>query len=210
MKTAKKKRGRPPTNKAGPFGGRLSKTRTFRVRGGMDDRLKERAEAAGRSVSEEIEARLDRSFYLDDVLAVIAGKKAPLIQALSAAVGVSFNVTSLMDEGNKFLVLKAATAIIIDHMGGRTIPADRSIEFEALRAEFRAGRISAADVTFKLICQNVARQVLWDLGLIRRTPVSMAAGRDLLEALLVGGNRLDEGATANISFPSAFKEDETK
>lgn len=49
-----KKRGRPPRHK----GERLSKTRTFRVRGGLDEWLKELAAKSGRSVSEEIELQL--------------------------------------------------------------------------------------------------------------------------------------------------------
>lgn len=58
---AKKKRGRPPRH----AGEKLSKTRTFRVRGALDETLQEAATKAGRSVSEEIEHRLERSFYDD-------------------------------------------------------------------------------------------------------------------------------------------------
>ena len=52
---ATRKGGRPPRHK----GERLSKTRTFRVRGGLDEYLKAEAAAAGRSVSEEIEMQLE-------------------------------------------------------------------------------------------------------------------------------------------------------
>jgi predicted HicB family RNase H-like nuclease len=53
--------GRPPRHK----GERLSKNRTFRVRGGLDEQLRAAADASGRSVSEEIEYRLQESFRLD-------------------------------------------------------------------------------------------------------------------------------------------------
>ena len=51
-------RGRPPRHQ----GERLSKNRTFRVRGGLDEKLQAAAAVSGRSVSEEIEFRLDQSF----------------------------------------------------------------------------------------------------------------------------------------------------
>jgi hypothetical protein len=52
------KLGRPPKHE----GERLSKNRTFRVRGTLDEQLEAAAQKAGRSVSEEIERRLDDSF----------------------------------------------------------------------------------------------------------------------------------------------------
>jgi hypothetical protein len=57
-------RGRPPRHE----GELLAKNRTFRVRGELDDQLQASALKAGRSVSEEIEYRLSRSFA-DDWLA---------------------------------------------------------------------------------------------------------------------------------------------
>jgi hypothetical protein len=52
------KLGRPPKHE----GERLSKNRTFRVRGTLDEQLEAAAQKAGRSVSEEIERRLEDSF----------------------------------------------------------------------------------------------------------------------------------------------------
>jgi hypothetical protein len=106
MKTAKKTRGRPAKLKGGPVGGRLSGTRTFRVRGGMDESLKRSAERAGRSLSEEIEARLERSFYLDAVLSTVQGEGARLFSALATAV----MVTRKMETD----VLRVVIGIIID------------------------------------------------------------------------------------------------
>lgn len=59
--------GRPPRHK----GERLSKNRTFRVRGGLDARLQRAAAKAGRSVSEEIEWRLEQSFDLVNTASLI-------------------------------------------------------------------------------------------------------------------------------------------
>ena len=56
--TAKSKGGRPRRHP----GERLSQTRSFRVRGGLDDNLQAAARRSGRSVSEEIEHRLEISF----------------------------------------------------------------------------------------------------------------------------------------------------
>jgi hypothetical protein len=59
MARKKAKIGRPPRH----GGESLSKSRTFRVRPHLDELLQKAAAEAGRSVSEEIEYRLDRSFY---------------------------------------------------------------------------------------------------------------------------------------------------
>src|SRR5262245_16683392 len=54
--------GRPPKRE----GERLSKNRTFRVRATLDEQLAAAAKQSGRSVSEEIEHRLENSFQEDD------------------------------------------------------------------------------------------------------------------------------------------------
>jgi hypothetical protein len=54
--------GRPPKRQ----GERLSKNRTFRVRGTLDEQLEAAAQEAGRSVSEEIEHRLEQSFRREE------------------------------------------------------------------------------------------------------------------------------------------------
>jgi hypothetical protein len=57
-----KPRGRPPL----PPGEKRAKNFTFRSRGNMHDRLSKAAARSGRSLSEEIEHRLDRSFFEGD------------------------------------------------------------------------------------------------------------------------------------------------
>jgi hypothetical protein len=56
------KLGRPPKRE----GERLSKNRTFRVRGTLDEQLEAAAQDAGHSVSEEIERRLEESFRREE------------------------------------------------------------------------------------------------------------------------------------------------
>ena len=57
----KPKAGRPPRH----AGERLVKNRTFRVRGSVDDQLQAATEQSRRTVSAEIEFRLEDSFYVD-------------------------------------------------------------------------------------------------------------------------------------------------
>jgi len=57
----KKKGGRPPRYP----GERLSPTRSFRVRPALDQKIQESSAAAGRSASEEIERRLEDSYFRD-------------------------------------------------------------------------------------------------------------------------------------------------
>ena len=57
----KPKAGRPPRH----AGERLVKNRTFRVWGSLDDQLQATAEQSRRTVSAEIEFRLEDSFYVD-------------------------------------------------------------------------------------------------------------------------------------------------
>jgi hypothetical protein len=63
----KKAVGRPPRRE----GERLSKNRTFRVRGDLDEKLQEAAEDSRHSVSEEIERRLEDSFLRTNLLALM-------------------------------------------------------------------------------------------------------------------------------------------
>ena len=81
-KAAKKgtKPGRPPRR----AGEKLSKNRTFRIRGNLDARLQEAASVSGRSVSEEIEYQLELAVSHRDYLKSSWGEDVYNI-ALSAA-----------------------------------------------------------------------------------------------------------------------------
>jgi len=83
MARKKAKMGRPLKHE----GERLSKSRTFRVRPHLDELLQGAAAQAGRSVSEEIEYRLDRSFYEDALPARMAETMAPLVEQAARAGG---------------------------------------------------------------------------------------------------------------------------
>jgi hypothetical protein len=61
-------RGRPPIAQAD----RKANNLTFRTRGDMRSKLEEAAQKSGRSISEEIEARLERSFVADEVREAVA------------------------------------------------------------------------------------------------------------------------------------------
>jgi predicted transcriptional regulator len=63
MSKKRTKAGRPPRH----AGERLSKNRTFRVRDELDAKLQAAAKQSHRTVSAEIEHRLEQSFYLDDL-----------------------------------------------------------------------------------------------------------------------------------------------
>jgi len=90
MARKKSKMGRPPRHE----GERLSKSRTFRVRPHLDGSLQKAAAEAGRSVSEEIEHRLDQSFQraheadliADALRAAHGGRTGDLLSAIATVV----------------------------------------------------------------------------------------------------------------------------
>lgn len=73
---APRKRGRPPVPAADRKDGNL----TFRTRAGLREKLAEAAEAADRSISEEIERRLERSFEADERRKAAAAKTLDAIE----------------------------------------------------------------------------------------------------------------------------------
>jgi hypothetical protein len=160
VKSAKKRRGRPPKRK----GERLSKTRSFRVRGHLEMGLKTAAAKHGRSVSEEIEARLERSFDLDDWLSVFEGStRAPVIHALAASASLAFWATSSAGKETAYPVLKEATAFIIDTFAGRAFP-----DHDSIKAELKSLPLKSPELEYKFIGYTVAEEVLRNLGIIAR------------------------------------------
>jgi hypothetical protein len=117
VKSAKKKRGRPSK----PKGERRSKNRTFRVHGLMDEYLIGHADLSGRSVSEEIEARLERSFYMDAVMFTYADVAQPLLSAIATGTAYSFLTGAVGLD--RYRVLQAATGYIIAAFGSRNTTA---------------------------------------------------------------------------------------
>ena len=107
MKTAKKKRGRPAKHK----GERLSKTRAFRVRGNLDESLRRAAEAAGRSVSEEIEWRLAMSFQEEKWFANLLERKVENEEISEANLANLDRLQRLLREKGMWLLLEQISEI---------------------------------------------------------------------------------------------------
>jgi hypothetical protein len=75
-------------------GEKLAKNRTFRVRGRLDDNLQAAARRSGKSVSEEIEYRLETSFFSERLMEGILGSDVGseilrLIRVAMATEGIS-------------------------------------------------------------------------------------------------------------------------
>jgi hypothetical protein len=166
LKKPKNKGGRPPKHQEG----RLSKNRTFRVRGSLDEYLSRAAAEAGRSVSEEIEARLGRSFYLDDVLSTAVGTRAQLIKALAAAVTAAERTVSWHDYEGKaptldaYALLKAAASSLIDAFSGH---GETFLTYAEVDAKIEKGIISEAEGNYKKMGDDIALEILRDLGLVQ-------------------------------------------
>jgi hypothetical protein len=115
-KTKTPKMGRPPKHE----GERLSKSRTFRVRDALDNGLRIAAKRSGRSVSEEIESRLERSFGTDGLLDMALGENiADLIQMIFMAVARSGIRTG---SKHSYEVLQAAIFYIIAAFARQLVP----------------------------------------------------------------------------------------
>lgn len=95
-KTAAKSAGRP-TRRAGE---RLSKNRTFRVRAQLDEQLADAAGSSGRSVSEEIELRLEQSFTKQhsmlEALDLIFGRENAALSMVIAELGKIINLSAAL------------------------------------------------------------------------------------------------------------------
>jgi hypothetical protein len=155
MTSSKKKPGRPPK----PESERRSKNRTFRVRGNLDDYLIAHAQEAGRSVSEEIEARLERSFYMDGIMLTYQGDAQPLLNALATTVAYSFLKGPY--ELDRYRVMQAATGYIIAAFGSQNTATTRS------RAHVRDMRWPTPDGRpdrYELEGMKIAYWVLKNLG----------------------------------------------
>jgi hypothetical protein len=103
--------GRPPRHP----GERLSKNRTFRVRGVLDERLQATAAASGRSVSEEIEFRLHQSFDRDAFIGLVLGgdENAKVLQSIATVMKLeSHNGHWLKDVKTSETVRRAVNLVI--------------------------------------------------------------------------------------------------
>ncbi len=78
----KRKPGRPP---AGPYEGKR-KTLSTRITPELRDKLEAASKASGRSLSQEIELRLDRSFQTDVQLHVWTARSRPMFSYMRLSV----------------------------------------------------------------------------------------------------------------------------
>jgi hypothetical protein len=119
-KPRKPPRGRPPRHE----GERLSKNRTFRVRGGLDEKLQAAAAVSGRSVSEEIEFRLDQSFDRDAFIGLMVGgdENARILRTIAIAMKYASHSGHWLNRGSTVEAVLFATRYIIRVFGSTKYP----------------------------------------------------------------------------------------
>jgi len=205
---AKKKPGRPRK----PKDQRRSKNRTFRVRGQLDEFLVARADESGRSVSEEIEARLERSFYMDGLLNTFAGDAAPITNALATAVAASFLQDNL-DRNNRYQVLQVATGYIIAAFGSSYCPRQDPATSSTIVPKVTEMLWPPRETTeYEVEGLRLAYKVLENLG----SEVPQDQTEEIAQLLLekAGGEPMDAAEVQKLmkrsvrSFAKAVKEDD--
>jgi predicted DNA-binding protein len=82
--------GRPPHY----AGERLVKNRTFRIRDSLDQRLQEAAKQSGRTVSEEIQYRLEQSFDLADFRRIAEDAVVKIDEAVRNSASTSASIAT--------------------------------------------------------------------------------------------------------------------
>lgn len=143
--------GDKPKNKGGrprkhPVGTRVP-TLAFRVRAGLRDKLEASAERSERSISEEIERRLEQS-YEDDLL---RGAGAPLQQALRKVMAKVLRLSAdhvdhgdgspEENEANVRRELRSALSFIVDVYTTTGKPLPEEISVDNMPSEWGAGDI---------------------------------------------------------------------
>ena len=122
-RTKGKRGGRPPIEKEK----RRNKTLTFRVRGNMHERIAEAARKSGRSVTEEIEHRLERSLLLTELTEVLEAAR-PVCRANCVQVGPSKDVrvgaTAEITSKDDAAVFAAPESVRVDPRPAATVPLD--------------------------------------------------------------------------------------
>jgi hypothetical protein len=122
----------------------LSKNRTFRVRDTLDEQLQEAAEKSGRSVSEEIEHRLERSFSEDQLASAFLGgdHTAELLRAVSIAIWLVEQEAGKKWNEETFtcaLVGRAAHVLALRLGIGDRLPVPSSVYYDLLKSALEFG-----------------------------------------------------------------------
>jgi hypothetical protein len=155
----KKKAGRPPL----PPTHRKARNLTFRSRDDLYEELQAAAAKSGRSLSEEIERRLEKSFSSSDpLLSVLAGKEAGVILRLVAVVLLQATLESKSWFENRELVetVSGAADVIIARVAG-------VFEEEVASDDTRKQPLAVEPIakTPKLRGRELAENILRDAGL---------------------------------------------
>jgi hypothetical protein len=156
----------------------------------MDEYLIGHAHEAGRSVSEEIEARLERSFYMDGVMLTYVGDAQPLLTALATAVAVSFLKGARASKSglDRYRVMQAATGYIIAAFGSlNTAARDRTNVLDA-----RYPTPSRMPEGYELEGMKIAHWVLNNLN-PETLPEQIADLAEILKSDVPTRLRFDEG-----------------
>lgn len=156
-----KTRGRPPKRK----GERLSKNRTFRVRGALDDLLQAASDASGRSVSEEVEYRLDRTFVEDVVRAQIGSGQdnANLNRLLQVALVLAGNWKG---DAKRSEALRIAINYIVARYAGLPLPPPQTSSERISTGGLTAAQRIAATLVGPAATENeISGQVIADFVL---------------------------------------------
>jgi hypothetical protein len=119
MAKVKKK---PPGRPALPARERKTANLTFRVRGDLRERLPKAADAAGRSVSEEVERRVQASFTNEEVLGVFGVDSE--VQALSRPITIDLGTLRLQGVSwrEHTADVRAGISLIIDAVSASGLP----------------------------------------------------------------------------------------
>jgi hypothetical protein len=120
----------------------------------LRQRLDSAAKKSGRSLVQEVEARLDRSFYLDGILKTHMGEAGELVNALSLAVSYAL-LRSKLDKQDQYRALQVAAGYIIAAFGAVMPP---KFGYKGFLSIFKT-----TDV-FELEGMWIAQQVLKGLG----------------------------------------------
>ncbi|WP_441255742.1 hypothetical protein [Tardiphaga sp. 285_C5_N1_2] len=138
---------------------RLSKNRTFRVRDQLDGQLQAAAAASGRSVSEEIEFRLTRSFQEESEFGGMDIRRLGTLltssfwfageRAASANGHADWTPKDWMGDQDCYrTALLKVTMTLIEGMPDQS-PNEKALVIEALKGQIATGLVRSGELKFK-------------------------------------------------------------
>jgi hypothetical protein len=153
-------RGRPPRHQ----GERLSKNRTFRVRGSLDEKLQAAAAASGRSVSEEIEFRLDQSFDRDAFIGVLLGsdENAKVLRSIAMVMKLESRSGHWLKDVNTVDTVRQAVDFIIRQFAQSHGPPPPNVSAEDAARTAATVQVLQHDQTPEALAYNALEMVRAD------------------------------------------------